>query len=112
MRLTGCIGWVEHIYIYRYVDPRASNSFFQPIDNAVNSDTVNVSGFDHLEPAADVVSHVTFRSDHWRPNSSMDRSVTNQAFLMSNMKKGAVVHTSVKLISQLKNIVRLYNTYA
>lgn len=112
MRLTGCIGWVKHIYVHRNVDKRACDSLFQLLNNTGYPNTIDVSGFNHLEPAADVISHVTFGPNHWRSDPGMNRSVTNQSFLVSDMKEGAMVHTSVTLISQLKFIVRLNNTYA
>lgn len=54
------------------VDVRVSDSVLESLNDAVDANTIDVSGFDRIETAADVVTYVSFTSDQGGTDAGMD----------------------------------------
>lgn len=63
MQLTGSESRVKDVDIDRDVDLRITDPRLELFDHALHTDTVDVSGFDGLEPAANIVPCVAFAAE-------------------------------------------------
>lgn len=69
---TGSKCWIERIDVNTDVHFRVSDTFLQGVNDAFNSNFVDVSGFDYLESASLIISDVSFGAHHWRTYTSVD----------------------------------------
>ena len=87
---------IEDIDVDADIHSRGIDSLFQPTDDAGDSDTVDISCFHDIEAATHVVPQIAFRTKDWCPDSSMNRGVTDQTFLMGDMEKRSMIDTTAQ----------------
>ena len=77
------------------IHSRTCHPLLQLFDNAVRSQSVDVTGLDDVEAASSVVSYVTLWPGDRAADSSMSGRVANQTLFMSNVQECTVVNPGI-----------------
>ncbi len=93
--LTRCECRIQHVNVDTDVYLRITDPIFELTDDSIHSNSVDVSGCHDFEATTDIVSQVSIPATQGCSDTCMDGDIADQAFFMSEMQKGSMVHSTL-----------------
>jgi hypothetical protein len=93
--LTRCESWVQHIYINADIDLSSGYPFLQLVNDSQYSNSIDIFSLHYCETTSKIIPQVTFGTQYWSSNACVDRSIANQAFLVGDVQKCAMVYSTM-----------------
>lgn len=92
--------WVQDINVHCDVHVAVADSVFELLDNSFGTKLIDISCCDNLKSTLGIIFQICMLATEWRTNPGMNGGVVrDQAFLMRNVKKCSLSHSSTTLYS-------------
>lgn len=93
-RLTWSKCRVQNVDVNADINFCTGDPIFDFGDDAVNTNAINIPGFDNLKAASLIILDISIPQDGCS-DTYVDGRVVDQTFFMSDVEKGAMVHSTV-----------------